>query len=502
MNKRIIKILILLLLFSAAPVFIFTGCSDDQETAAGRIYYCPMHPEVQSDKPGVCPICHMDLVLKDHDGDDMTEHMDDEISLNSRKLALAGVSTTVVRSSQLSKDITAYSYLDFAEQNRRIITAKFNGRIEKLFVDRTGEYIKKGQQLFDIYSPDIIQAQNDYLIASSSFRNISDNGGESSIINAARQKLLLMGVTEKQIEELEQSGKVKMTMTYYSPSNGTVIDKKVQEGMYVNEGSVIYDVADLSELWSISEILSDDLGLVKEGSSVKMRLQAYPDREFTGRVDLIYPVVNAETRTVKIRSVFPNRNNLLKPNMYGETIFSVSSGKGLTIPSEAIIFTGKRSIVWVQTEPGKFRMREIKTGYRIGNNYQVISGLKEGEIIASEGTYLIDSESQLRSGTAVEGHQQHGESTSNEEQSSTNQSSHKEEPLMDKSSDVNKAMKVFNEVCPVLGNKVPADPVTVEYNGKTIGFCCPGCDQEFLSDPDKFMKNLSSDGKIFINNLN
>jgi membrane fusion protein, copper/silver efflux system len=502
MKKRIIKILILFLLFSSAPVFIFTGCSDDQETAAGRIYYCPMHPEVQSEKPGVCPICHMDLVLKDNDGDDMAEHMDDQISLNSRKLALAGVSTTMVRSEQLSKDITAYSYLDFAEQNRRIITAKFNGRIEKLYVDRTGENIKKGQQLFDIYSPDIIQAQNDYLIASSSFRNISDNGGESSIINAARQKLLLMGVTEKQIEELEQTGKVKMTMTYYSPSNGTVIDKKVQEGMYVNEGSVIYDVADLSELWSISEILSDDLGLIKEGSRVKMRLQAYPDREFTGRVDLIYPVVNPETRTVKVRSVFPNRDNLLKPNMYGETIFSVSSGKGLTIPSEAIIFTGRRSIVWVQTEPGKFRMREIKTGYRIGNSYQVISGLKEGEIIASEGTYLIDSESQLRSGTAAEEHQQHGGGTSIDAETPMKGNGNQEETLLRIGGDENISAGIFNEVCPVLGNKVPADPVTVEYGGKTIGFCCPGCDQEFLSDPERFMKKLSSDGKKYTNNLN
>jgi membrane fusion protein, copper/silver efflux system len=500
MKKRIIKILILVLLFGAAPILTFTGCSDDKETAAGRVYYCPMHPEVQSDKPGVCPICHMDLVLKGQDDDDMAEHMDDQLSLNSRKLALAGVSTTVIRSEQLSKDITAYSYLDFAEQNRKIITAKFNGRIEKLYVDRTGEYIKKGQPLFDIYSPDLIQAQSDYLIASSSFRNIAGNGNESSIINAARQKLLLMGVTEKQIEGLEQSGNVKTTITYYSPSNGTVIEKKVQEGMYVNEGSIIYDVADLSELWSISEILSDDLGLIKEGSTIKMRLQAYPGREFTGRVDLIYPVVNAETRTVKIRSVFPNRENLLKPNMYGETIFSVSTGKGLIIPSEAIIFTGRRNIVWIQTEPGKFQMREIKTGYRMGNNYQVISGLEEGEIIASEGTYLIDSESQLRSGTAAEGHQQHGEGTSKGERPSVKQSSHQNETSMNSGSHENKGTEIFNEVCPVLGNKVPADAITVEYNDKTIGFCCPGCDQEFLSDPGKFMKNLSSDGKKFIIN--
>jgi membrane fusion protein, copper/silver efflux system len=489
MKKRIISILILVLLFGAAPAVLFTGCSDNSEVAGNRVYYCPMHPEVQSNKPGVCPICHMDLVLKGQDGDDMAEHLDDQLNLSTRKMALAGVATTTVRTEILDREIRAYSYLDFAEQNRRIVTAKFNGRIEKLYADRTGAYIKKGQPLFEIYSPDLIQAQNDYLIATTAFKNVSSGGDQSSIINAARQKLLLMGITENQIDELENNGKVKMTITYYSPSSGTIIEKKVQEGMYVNEGTVIYDIADLSELWSITEIFSDDLGVIKEGSSVKLQLQSYPGQEFTGKVDLIYPVVNPETRSVKIRSVFSNRNNNLKPNMYGETIFNVSLGKGLVIPVEAVIFTGRRNIVWVQTEPGKFRMQEIKTGHKLDGQYQVVSGLSEGDIIASEGSYLIDSESQLRSGTTASGHEQHGAGASDEAQPQKTETHNHAEMTS----------AVFNEVCPVLGNKVPANAVTVEYEGKTIAFCCPGCDTEFLSDPVTYMKNLSSDGKKFIN---
>jgi membrane fusion protein, copper/silver efflux system len=481
MKNKIIRLVLIALLFIAAPAAVFTGCSGDESSQSGNIvYYCPMHPEVQSNKPGVCPICHMDLVLKDHDGDDMAEHTDDLLGLNERKVTLAGISTTEVKTGIIEKEIIAYSYLDFAEQNKKIITARFSGRIEKLFVDRTGEIIKKGQPLFEIYSPDLIQAQNDYLLASSNFK--SPDQGNNSILEAARQKLLIMGVTEKQLDDLVNEGKVKTTLTYYSPFSGTIIDKAVQEGMYVNEGSTIYNIADMSELWSISEVLSDDLGFIKPGSSVTLRLQSYPGEEFKGRVDLIYPVVNPETRTVKVRSVFPNNNRTLKPNMYGETIFSAKMGSGIIIPSEAIIFTGKRSIVWVMPEKGRFQAREIKTGTRINGDYHVLSGLKVGEVIATEGSYLIDSEGQLKTGTSSPEHQGHTGSLINESENTRSAAS----------------TEIFNEVCPVLGNKVSSNTPAVDLGGKKIGFCCPGCDQEFLSNPEEYMKNLSPDGKKFI----
>lgn len=407
MKTVILKIFLLIILSASVPSVLFYGCSgDSKETAGENIYYCPMHPEVQSDKPGVCPICHMDLVLKDNSGDDMAEHTDDVLSLNERKLALAGVSVSEIKTEDLVKEISAYSYIDFAEQNRKIITAKFSGRIEKLYADKTGEYISKGQVLFEIYSPDLIQAQNDFLIAS---KNLSSSGipGGNSLKESAQQKLLIMGITNDQINELQQSGKVPMTIKYHSPASGTVIEKKVQEGMYVNEGSIIYDIADLSELWVISEVFMDDIALIGKNHEVKLRLQSYPDKEFTGKVDLVYPVINPETRTVKVRSVFSNRNNLLKPNMFGNAGFSIKLKKGVVVPAGAVIQTGKRSIVWVQKEKGKFEMREIKTGYRVNNKLQVLAGLKEGELVASEGSYLIDSEGQLKGGTTTGEHLQH-----------------------------------------------------------------------------------------------
>ncbi|MBK8662218.1 MAG: efflux RND transporter periplasmic adaptor subunit [Ignavibacteriales bacterium] len=251
------------------------------------------------DGPGACPICGMDLIKKTEDVKEPAagkeSDMEKMVSLTSNKQVLANVSTVKVSREQLNKQISVYSYLDFAEQSRKVISARFNGRIEKLYVDRTGQYVKIGQPLFDIYSPDLVQAQNDFLIALKGIQQI-DN---SSLVAAAKNKLELFGMTSAQVKELGNHHKIKNILTYYSPIGGTVIEKRVQEGMYVNEGTTIYDIAELSTLWNISEISEKDLATVKPGATVKLSLKAYPQEEFTGKVTFIYPVVNSQTRTVR-----------------------------------------------------------------------------------------------------------------------------------------------------------------------------------------------------------
>jgi Cu(I)/Ag(I) efflux system membrane fusion protein len=185
-----------------------------------------------------------------------------------------------------------------------------------------------------------------------------------------------------------------------------VIEKKIQEGMYVNEGTPIYEVAELSTLWNIAEVYESDLSTVKVGSNVKLKLKAYPGEEFMGRVTFIYPVINQQTRTVKVRSEFSSLNNKLKPQMYGETIFSADAGTGLLIPANAIIFSGNRNVVWVKTGTDMFEAHDVTVGLRYGDKYQILSGLYEGEEVASSGGFLIDSESQLKTGMPT-GHQ-HG----------------------------------------------------------------------------------------------
>ena len=386
-------------------ILLLAACSQTDSEHNDSLWTCPMHPEIISDKPGVCPICNMELIKKVSDEesevDDETD-MEGTISLSDKKQILANVSTIKVEKENLNKELTAYSYLDFAEQNRKTISAKFNGRLEKLFVSKTGDYIKKDQPLFEIYSPDLVQVQNEYLTAFS----LSETANNFSMLKAAEMKLRIFGLTDNQINELKRNKEVKITLTYYSPVSGTVIEKKVQEGDYVNEGSVIYDVAELSMLWNVAEIYENDLSQIKLGRTAKLKLRAYPGEEFKGKITFIYPVVNEQTRTVKVRSEFSNNGGKLKPQMYGETIFESGVNKGILVPSDAIIFAGKRSVVWVKISKGKFEARDVKVGSKYGNNYHIISGINEGEEIAATGGFLIDSESQLKSG--VQSGHQHG----------------------------------------------------------------------------------------------
>jgi multidrug efflux pump subunit AcrA (membrane-fusion protein) len=414
-----------------------------------------------------------------------TDESSEMVMLSSKKKVLANVSTVVVKKENLQDQISAYSYLDFVENKRRTISARFNGRIEKLFVDKTGDYIKEGQPLFEIYSPDLVQAQNDFLIAL--------NNSSTNLISASKKKLELFGLTITQIQDLEKNKELNLTVTYHSPFSGTVIEKNVQEGDYVTEGSVIYDVADLSTIWSIAEIYENDLSKIKIGSTVKLTLNTFPGEEFKGNVTFIYPTINSQSRTVKVRSEFASYSGKLKPQMYGETIFSSFGGQGLLVPADAVIFAGKRTVVWVKVDKGKFEPREVKIGSRYKDKYHIISGLSEGTEIAATGGFLIDSESQLKSG-AVTGHQ-HGDNQSTTQQN-TNIKSHENHssPKMEiksgnegiirkgiidlKSIDKNKDGKVFQDPmdwnvisdkpgkCPLCG--MDLEEVTLEVAKKNL----------------------------------
>lgn len=409
-------IIILLMVF-------FIGCStkekNEQTIEKGKDYWtCTMHPQVHMDRPGACPICGMDLIKKvvDEKEEPANEKdMTNMISLSPKKQVLANISTVVVKKENLQEQVTAYSYLDFVENNRKTISARFNGRIEKLFVDKTGDYIKKGQPLFEIYSPDLVQAQNDYLIA---LKN------SSSLVNAAKKKLEIFGLTSEQIQSIEKNRELNLTLTYYSPINGTVIEKKVQEGDYVNEGSAIYDVAELSTLWNIAEVYENNLSNVKIGSPVKLHLRAYPGEEFQGRVSFIYPLINPQTRTVKVRSEFSSYGGKLKPQMYGETIFMKSGGEGILVPADAVIIAGKRAVVWVKSGDGMFEPRDVKLGSRYNDKYHIISGVNVGDEIAATGGFLIDSESQLKTGMPT-GHQHGKISSTNNSQQLSEHNNHK-----------------------------------------------------------------------------
>ncbi len=424
-----------------AILFILTACSQKQTAQNGHTghndstalqaakpvkYICPMHPNVTSDKEGICPICQMDLVpenspeAKEYAEDEHshehsspensshTEHTLGELAITGQSRVLADVQTATVQSEAIHRTVNVVGTLDFAEQNRRSITARVSGRIEKLYVNQSGMSIRKGQALFDVYSPELLQAQNEYIIAFKNQQLASMNGGTSTaILKKLKERLMIWGLTEEQVQALERSQDAPLTTTLHAPFGGTVIEKKVVEGTFVSIGAPLFEVADLSTLWNMAEIYETDVAAVKMGQQVALRTQTYPGETFKGRVAFIYPVVNAESRTVKVRIETPNPHGRLRPAMYTETTFMLNQGKGLTVPNDAVLVTGKQSIVWVQAqgEANKFEARRVTLGAKFDGKVQILSGVSAGEKVVARGGFLLDSERQLRGGTGSEGHQ-------------------------------------------------------------------------------------------------
>jgi membrane fusion protein, copper/silver efflux system len=372
----------------------------------GDYYTCTMHPQVHLDKPGVCPICGMELVKASNSRKMEGIGAEAMVPLNDRDQLLANVSTVKIGYETVEHSVRAFGTLEIAEPNKTVISARFNGRIEKLHVDAVGVKVKQGDPLFEIYSPDIIQAENEYLQA------IKTGSSEhQSIVSDPKSKLLLLGLTQQQIHALESANTVPLVTTYYSPANGIVIDKKIVTGIYVSEGSTLYEISDISTLWNIAEVYESDAGYIRVGEKANLSIATYPNETFTGSVSLIYPVVNPQARTVRVRVLVNNANGKLKPNMYTETLFTRKKGKALTVPVGAVLVTGKRNLVYVKAEhENHFEAREVGIGSRFNDKYEITWGLTEGEVIVSEGGYLIDSESQLKSGTGA-AHQHGGSAT-------------------------------------------------------------------------------------------
>jgi membrane fusion protein, copper/silver efflux system len=324
------------------------------------------------------------------------------VQISPEKQQRIGVRTGTAEVRRLEKNLRTVGRVDYDEKKVMTVSPKIGGWIEDLYVDVTGQFVKKGEPLLTIYSPELVAAQEEYLLALRAKRDLMHSRipevAESgrSLTDSARQRLKLWDITDAQIAALEKNGKPSKTVTLYSPYSGFVLEKMVFNGMNIMPGMVLFKLADLSQVWVFVDIYENELPLIQSGQQASIRLSYLPGESFVGKAAFVYPSLDPATRTGKVRFEFPNPRERLKPGMFANVEIRVDLGEKLVVPQEAVIDTGIRKVVLIDRGSGLFEPREIQTGAGVNNDFEVLEGLKAGERVVTSANFLIDSESRFK----------------------------------------------------------------------------------------------------------
>ncbi|NMM12818.1 MAG: efflux RND transporter periplasmic adaptor subunit [Rhodoferax sp.] len=340
-----------------------------------------------------------------------------QIKISTEKVQKLGVRTETAQLRTLDRTVRAAGRIEPDERRLFTISPKFEGYVERLYVNVTGQPVGKGQPLFEVYSPELVSAQREYAIAAQGVESLKESGaqtqaGMKQLAESSLQRLKNWDISPEQVKALATSGEAKRTLTFRSPVAGIVIEKKAVQGMRFMPGEALYQVADLSSVWVVADVFEQDIGLVKSGARAKVNINAYPDKVFKGDVTYVYPTLKAETRTVAVRVELANPGLLLKPGMFAQVELSTSAkGKVVTVPVSAVIDSGTRQIVLIQQSEGRFEPREVKLGSRSDNYVEVLDGVRDGEQVVVAANFLIDAESNLKAAVGGFGHSAHGATT-------------------------------------------------------------------------------------------
>ena len=365
--------------------------------------------------PDTSPVARKDAMGMDYvpvyeGGDDasITTTGAGQVRISVEKVQKLGVKTEQAKMRVLDKTVRASGRVEADERHIYSITPKFEGWIEKLYVNTTGESVSKGQPLFDVYSPELISAQREYAIAAQGVASLKDADNKRSMQQLADASLLRLknwDISGQQVQGLAKSEATRRNLTFDAPVNGIVLEKKAVQGMRFMPGETLYQIADLSVVWVVADVFEQDIGLVQVGSKAQIRLDAYPDKRIEGVVSFVYPTLNAATRTVPVRVEIANPQGLLKPAMFAQVeIPAISKGEVLTVPTSAVIDSGTRQIVLVQLAEGRFEPRTVRLGSRSEDYVEVLSGIADGEQVVVAANFLIDAESNLKAALGDFGH--------------------------------------------------------------------------------------------------
>ncbi len=419
MKKYLVYAVILVVGFLLGKLFFGSTTEaqvtkDSEALATKEMWTCSMHPQIMQPKAGDCPICGMDLIPADTSEDGL---LIDQFKLTKNAMALANIETTVVQQSKADSNdgITLSGKVMINDDETAIQPAHFNGRIEKLYITSIGKKVNRGQAVAKIYSPELIAAQQE-LITAYKLRE-----SQPQLYKAVQTKFKNWKVYESQLEDIVKTGSVKTSFTIYSHVSGVVTEISVSDGAHIMDGKPIFKVSNLNTVWANFDVYENQISLVKKGQDIKVVTKAYPNKVFNTKVSYIDPILNSKTRTITLRAVLNNKDNVFKPGMFIEGKIKTSNAlkeQSVVVPASAVLWTGKRSVVYIKSSPNEpvFEIKEIELGSKIGANYEVLNGLTNGDEVVTNGAFTVDAAAQLQGkksmmnkskGKTTVGHKEH-----------------------------------------------------------------------------------------------
>ena len=463
-------------------------------------YICPMMCVPPTNKPGRCPVCAMELVPA---AKGSSSGPSSTIQIDPRARRVAGIRTTVATMQMLSREVNSVGEIKYDETQQKTLAAYIDGRIESLKADYTGIEVKEGESLGLLYSPDLYSAQVEYVKTlefneRSNSSNARVRNSNDRLTKSSRQRLIELGMTEPQIKNLETNRNAQRTLELFAPISGTVIEKMATQGQYIKAGAPIYRLADLSKVWLVLELFPEDAKAIRLGQKVSATTQSLGSESFEGTVEFIEPTVDPKMRTVGVRVAIDNESGFLKPGEFAQATLTIplATNEGMqqetvVIPRNSLLSIGKTSLAYVETKPGEFQLRKIKTGPTVNGMVAVFEGIAAGENVVSKSTFLVDAQMQLQGNPSLI---DPDKAAADDEAQLTEAEKEEIRTALEPLSDADRALVEAQVICPVtevrLGSMGMGTPIKLEVEGRTVFICCEGCRDGMLGNPEKYFKVL------------